>query len=132
MSICSIYWYLLDDSCMFLIIWHIVYIITLYIDGLCVTVIVHIFPIPPSILSNIWHIKSWVFHIVLIFCPEDLLYAKWVTWQDRRQYHWQKIILYSQMALYWLTHVQTNTGLLRNIWSQKIKYLRKTIEENIF
>ena len=43
MSICSIYWCLLDDSCMFPITWHITYSLSSCIAGLHVSVIVHIF-----------------------------------------------------------------------------------------
>ena len=44
MSICSIYWCFLDDFCMFSIMSHITYIMSLCIAGLHVTVIVHICP----------------------------------------------------------------------------------------
>ena len=53
MSICSIYSCLLNDSCMFLIISHITYSMTLCISCLHTTVIVQICVLPPSNLSVI-------------------------------------------------------------------------------
>ena len=74
----AICWCFLHDSCMFTIIWFVIYSMSLCTSGSCIILIVHICLSSAPILIIVLHIMWTVIHIVLIFCPEDSPYVEYI------------------------------------------------------